>query len=291
MDKITQLTAFVKIMEKNSFTLAAEELCVSNGTVSKWINNLEEAHGCQLLIRKGSSIVPTTEGVVFYQQSLEVLESYQKLLDNVLQSKTKGRINLCIPKRYGEVVLFSILLDFCDEFPDIQLTIKMCDEKESAFKKNFDLVIKLGFFAEQDVVARQLGELKRLLVAPAWLINKNKINDIAYLRQLPIILHDHCQRTELEKLLGSRLSDEQIVLQFESSSCIVDAIKRKGALSILPLFEIENLLTSGEMIRLLPSNELPNLPINIIYPNRNFVKPLTKLLIQYITTQQENLST
>ena len=141
MDKITQLTAFVKIMEKNSFTLAAEELCVSNGTVSKWINNLEETLGCQLLIRKGSSIVPTTEGVIFYQQSQEVLESYRKLLDSVLHSKTKGRLNICIPKRYGEVVLFPILLDFCDEFPDIQLTVKMCDDKSSNATNYLNLVL------------------------------------------------------------------------------------------------------------------------------------------------------
>lgn len=62
MDRFTALRAFVRIVERRSFTRAAEDLGLPRATVTDAIKALERRLGVRLLHRTTRRVVPTLEG-------------------------------------------------------------------------------------------------------------------------------------------------------------------------------------------------------------------------------------
>ena len=73
---ITQLSTFLKIVEQNSFSAAADSLGYAQSTVTTQIKQLEEELGCQLFDRLGKTIVLTPQGekLIAYAEKMLQLE-------------------------------------------------------------------------------------------------------------------------------------------------------------------------------------------------------------------------
>ncbi|RDH42541.1 LysR family transcriptional regulator [Zooshikella ganghwensis] len=291
MDTLKQLQAFIHVVEASSFSLAADELEVANGIVSKWVHNLESMLGCQLLVRKGNSVSLSNRGAEVYRQASELLNSYQKLLNVAAENQSKGMVRLCIPRIYGDIVLFPLLLTFCTMYPDIMLDIHMSDQKKSIFKNGYDVVLRIGDIPEQDVVARCLGNLSVVLVAPIDCVDINRLTDKEYIKKIPVILHNNCRRNCLERFLDMKLNESQVAMQISSSHNVLKAVQTKKAMTIIPYYQAKEALLRRELVQLLPNLKLTSKALNIIYPNREFVSPQAKKLINFIVDNHSELVT
>jgi DNA-binding transcriptional LysR family regulator len=84
-----QLAAFVEVVERRSFSQAAERLGVTQPAVSLQIRSLEERVGQRLLDRSGRRVDTTEAGLVLYRNAKRVLQAEQQLLDE-LEDETAG---------------------------------------------------------------------------------------------------------------------------------------------------------------------------------------------------------
>ncbi|MEA1827017.1 LysR family transcriptional regulator, partial [Stenotrophomonas maltophilia] len=73
MDRFTAMRAFVRIVERRSFTRASEDLGLSRATVTDAIKALEQRLGVRLLHRTTRLVVPTLEGEAFYGRCLRLI--------------------------------------------------------------------------------------------------------------------------------------------------------------------------------------------------------------------------
>ncbi len=73
MDRFTAMRAFVRIVERRSFTRASEDLGLPRATVTDAIKALEQRLGVRLLHRTTRLVVPTLEGEAFYGRCLRLI--------------------------------------------------------------------------------------------------------------------------------------------------------------------------------------------------------------------------
>src|SRR3954452_12376658 len=90
-----QLAAFVAVVEKKSFSQAAERLGVTQPAGSLQIQALEKRLGGQLVDRSGRRVEPTEAGQRLYRNAQRVLAAEEQLYDELAESeRIAGRLEL-----------------------------------------------------------------------------------------------------------------------------------------------------------------------------------------------------
>src|ERR671921_1104141 len=78
-----QLAAFCEVVERQSFSQAAERLGVTQPAVSLQVRSLEKRLGTQLLDRSGRRVEPTEEGLRLYRGAQRLLALEEQILGDV----------------------------------------------------------------------------------------------------------------------------------------------------------------------------------------------------------------
>lgn len=122
---LRSLRYFVVTVRLNSFTQAAEQLNVTQSTISKMVRQLEQEVGTQLLLRSGRQLQLTDTGRVVFARGEEMLAAMQQLTMEVadLQAAQSGHLTVGIPPMIN--LLFTpVLKAFRKRHPGISLTLK-----------------------------------------------------------------------------------------------------------------------------------------------------------------------
>lgn len=149
---LKSLKIFVEIVRCQSFSLAAEQLCLTQPTVSKAIRQLEEALGTALF-NKGQAgrkreVSLTYSGQQIYQHALAMLENEKKIystLDEIRQVQ-KGKLALGLPP-LGSVLLSALIALFHRQYPEIELSFLEVGAngiEEALLNRQIDVGILLG---------------------------------------------------------------------------------------------------------------------------------------------------
>ncbi|HAT29721.1 MAG TPA: LysR family transcriptional regulator [Janthinobacterium sp.] len=122
---IRSLRYFVETVRLSSFTQAAEELHVTQSTISKMVRQLEDEVGAQLLIREGRKLSLTDTGRIVFTRGQEMLATMRQLALEVrdTQALRRGQLTVGIPPMIN--LLFTpVLKAFRARHPDIALTLQ-----------------------------------------------------------------------------------------------------------------------------------------------------------------------
>ncbi|MDG4869698.1 LysR family transcriptional regulator, partial [Guyparkeria sp. 1SP6A2] len=77
MDRFDAMRVFTRVLERRSFTLAAEDLGIPRSTVTDAIKQLERRLGTQLFLRTTRHVNPTLDGQAYYQRCIEIIASIE----------------------------------------------------------------------------------------------------------------------------------------------------------------------------------------------------------------------
>jgi DNA-binding transcriptional LysR family regulator len=125
-----QLAAFCAVVERKSFSQAAELLGISQPAVSLQIRSLEERLGTQLIDRSGRRVEPTEAGSRLYRGAQRLLALEEQLLEDVAagdEGPLHGRLELGASSGPGETVLPLLLGEFQREHPDVHVALAVHD--------------------------------------------------------------------------------------------------------------------------------------------------------------------
>jgi DNA-binding transcriptional LysR family regulator len=140
-----QLQAFCAVVEKKSFSHAAEQLGVTQPAVSLQVRALEDRVGQTLLDRSGRRVEPTEAGRRLYRSAQRMLALEEQLLDEV--SADDGRLTgtLAIGASTGPCAhLVPLLLcDFQREHPDLHVALSIWDT-QTVIDRVADRQLELG---------------------------------------------------------------------------------------------------------------------------------------------------
>jgi DNA-binding transcriptional LysR family regulator len=123
-----QLAAFVAVVEKKSFSQAAERLGVTQPAVSLQIRALEKRLGVQLLDRSGRRVEPTEAGQRLYRNAQRMLAAEEQLLDELAEGeRIVGRFELGASTGPGGSVVPILLGEVARTYPDVSIALTVAD--------------------------------------------------------------------------------------------------------------------------------------------------------------------
>src|SRR6187549_615991 len=129
MDNLTDIAVFVRIVERGSFTLAAEDLSLSRAVVSKYVTRLEKRLGARLLHRTTRRLSLTEAGAALFEASRGALERIDEAEDAVakFQKAPRGRLRVSAPMGFGILHLGTAVADFLRAHPEVSIDLRLDD--------------------------------------------------------------------------------------------------------------------------------------------------------------------
>src|SRR4051795_12003806 len=141
-----QLAAFCAVVERKSFSQAAERLGVTQPAVSLQIRSLEQRLGRQLLDRSGRRVEPTEAGLRLYASAQRLLQLEEQMLEE-LESDDEGTIagalELGASTGPGGSVVPVLLCEFQERHPDVTVRLSVSDT-QTVVARVADRELELG---------------------------------------------------------------------------------------------------------------------------------------------------
>jgi DNA-binding transcriptional LysR family regulator len=125
-----QLAAFCAVVERKSFSQAAERLGVTQPAVSLQIRSLEQRLGRRLLDRSGRRVEPTEAGLRLYASAQRLLAAEEHLLEDLAaddEGPVTGTLELGASTGPGGTVVPTLLCEFQDRHPDVRVRLSVSD--------------------------------------------------------------------------------------------------------------------------------------------------------------------
>jgi DNA-binding transcriptional LysR family regulator len=164
-----KLRIFHAVASAQNFTRAGEQLNLSQSAISRQIAALEESLHVSLFHRHARGLLLTEQGEILFRTVSDVL-SRLNAAENLLhdsKERPKGPLKITAPTAIGTMWLTPHMKEFCDLYPEIQVTLLVDDRELDLTKREADVAIRLFPARQGDLVQKKLTALNNSLYASA----------------------------------------------------------------------------------------------------------------------------
>jgi len=263
------LTAFVRVAETGSFSLAADQLFLTQSAISKRVAQLEIQLDCRLFDRIGRQVSLTEAGRTLLPQALQILHALEdaaRSLQN-LSGSVSGRLSLAASHHISLHRLPPVLRAYARTFPQVELDLRF-DESEVAYdsvlKGDLELaLITLAPEADPRIHSETLWvDSLQYVVANDHPLAQLDTPDLGALNRYPALLPG--PSTFTHQLVREQLARQGLELNLGMSTNYLDTIRMMVRIglgwSLLPETMID-----GDLSRLPISNDPIHRPLGLIY--------------------------
>jgi DNA-binding transcriptional LysR family regulator len=265
---IRQLQTFMRVIELESFTLAAEELFLTQPAVSAQIRSLEKEYGVQLLDRSGRQVIPTASGEILFDYARRILElsAESRLEIDRLNNLMRGTLVIGASTGPGEHILPGLLGQFKKTYPHIDVVLRI-SRTEEIIHQVMDRVLEIGVVgatASEPALVFEPFIKDELIVIGApehpWAAGPPRA--LADLLHEPFILQQEGAgiRTMLAAGLAQRglgLSDLNVNMVLGLQESVKSAVSENLGIGIISRFAVRQELAFGTLVEL----DIQDLPV------------------------------
>jgi DNA-binding transcriptional LysR family regulator len=285
---------FVKVADLKSFSRAAQQMYLTQPTISQHIYALESYLGTRLFDRLGKEVVLTRAGQVLYSYAKQITAlrgKAQQALDLFLGKKS-GHLVLGASTIPGEYILPSLLGKFKTLYPAIRITIRIGDTEE-IIDELLARKIELGIVGAKLVNPRlqftPFVEDELIVVVPPghhwW---KRASIALHELTDEPFIMRETGSgtRISMEKLLhdhGITTDNLNIIAEVGSTTAVKQAIKAALGISLISARAVEEELRLKILKKIAIRKVRFPRTFFIIQDKKQTASPLCEALAQFLT--------
>lgn len=248
------LEIFIKVVEKRSFTKAAEELHMTQPAVSQHIRTLEQSLGVRLLDRSNKYVRMNKAGEIIFHHAKEIIALYAKMqyLVEDLSNHASGPLTIGASYTFGEYILPHVVARLKEAHPQISPTIIIHNTKEITelvLASQLDIGIVEGAFSGRRVYSEIVSEDHMVIVASPRhpLLRTSRELQPSKLAKETWILREEGSGTRqaAEHFFARYGIVPQAVMEFGSTQVIKESVEAGLGISLLSKWTIAKELAGG----------------------------------------------
>ncbi|MGB3176795.1 MAG: LysR family transcriptional regulator [Albidovulum sp.] len=175
MSYVKNIKMFVRVFELGSMSAAARDQRTSPAVASARIAEMEKHLGIRLFNRTTRRLQPTENGRLFFDGARKVLEAIDDAEAAVMSStqNLRGSVFVAAPLGVGRRFIAPHVPEFKDEYPQIDVRLRLSDRKIDVIGEGLDLAFHLGTLEDSTLKMRLVAECPRILcAAPSYIARR-----------------------------------------------------------------------------------------------------------------------
>lgn len=291
MDKVKAMQTFVRIVEANSFSKAAETLHLPRAALTATMKNLEAFLGRQLLQRTTRRLSLTADGAQYYAQCVDILgaiETAESAFRGAEAARPRGKLRVDLPGAVAHHLILPRIGQFHAAWPEVELAISITDRLVDLMQEGIDCVVRVGQLQDSSMVARQIGTMRFVTcAAPSYLARYGVPERIEDLQRHRSVVHfsgktgrpfdwDFVVGAEVRKVAISgpvSVNDAQANL-----SCALQGL----GLTQAATYQVNAHLASGALVQVLGGTPPTSMPVSLLYPQGRMATPKLSVFAAWI---------
>ena len=291
MDLTPYLDAFVAAADEASFSAAARRLGLTPAAVSKNVARLEAGLGVRLFQRSTRSLSLTEEGERLHRQVRLPWTEIGAALAQMERGagKPAGTLKIALAPTVGRMYFVPLLEQFLQRYPDIVPDLHFDNRQVDLIAEGFDVAIGGGVALTEGLVARELAQVRPVLVAaPAYLAAHPAPADPADLARHRGLMRRALATGRLtpwvlkDKHGGEVVAGVRAVAVLDDPEALAQAAACGLGIAMVPLPHALPLLASGELVRVLPGWCGDSRTLSIYYSSRKLLPAKVRVFVDHI---------
>ena len=297
MDRLTSLTAFVRVADSGGFSAAGRRLNMSTTMVSNHVLALEERLGARLLNRTTRKVSLTEVGKAYYDRAIQILADIEQADDiaGALQSTPRGTLRIYTATHVVQFIT-PVVAEFLGSYPEVKVDLSMGERTVDLIDEGFDVAIRLTPPPDSSLIVRSLATWRHVLCcSPDYLEKRGPLRQLAELAGQNCVRHALYPFEDEWRFVDRKGAPASVRVSGNLISNSGETLRRVAlqgvGICLAPGFLIADDLDQGRLIRLLPEYRPVEFAMNAVYPHRHHlsakVRTFIDLLARHSAEQQK----
>jgi LysR family transcriptional regulator for bpeEF and oprC len=292
VDRLKAMQTFVRIVEANSFSKAAETLNLPRASLTATMQNLEAYLGTRLLHRTTRRISLTPDGAKYYDTCLRILGEIDDA-ENTFRAQAvngpSGKLRLDLPGALGRNMVLPRLGSFMALYPGIELVLSLGDRVVDLTSQGVDCALRVGDLQDSSLVGRQLGVMQfASCAAPSYLQRHGTPASLDDLERHVTVVH-LSGRTGRALDLDFVVDGQVVPVKMKGRIAVDDAdayvscgLQGLGLIQAAR-YQVTAHLASGALVEVLPQWHPAAMPVSLLYPQGRTSAPRVRAFIAWMS--------
>jgi len=289
MDRIDAMQAFVAVVDLKGFAPAARKLGLSPPAVTRLIAALEHRLGARLLQRTTRQAALTDVGSRYLERARRILADVEEAEASVEGERTtpSGRLVVSAPIGFGRLHVSPVMTAYLARYPEVSGELRLSDRMINLVEDGVDLAVRIGHLADSSLVARHVGEMRRIVVgSSAYLKARGEPKTPA-----AITSHQTIQFGATTAPPDWRFVEDGREIRVtctprfatNSADAAIQYAEQGGGLTRVLAYQAADAIKRGRLRVVLEKFEQPALPIHIVYPTSRLLSAKVRAFVDLVT--------
>lgn len=295
MSQIEHLTAYLRLVERGSFTAVSKELRVSQSTLSKWLAALEEEAQTTLIERSTRKQRVTEAGKRFYEGARGIVEQYESLLVHARENESaapdlRGLLRVSVPGSFGRRFVVPLVARFASLHPELRVELLFSDRYVDLLEDNVDLALRLGSSESAGHALFPLRTYARRLVASRRYLKAHGAPERPHdLTKHECLAHATYGKETIWRFRKGRgrfvpVSVHGRITASDSDATL--ALAKKGfGVCLVASWLCDKEIGSGRLVQVLEDYDAPPAPLNAVVLNSRVSFPAIQKLVDFFNAE------
>jgi DNA-binding transcriptional LysR family regulator len=291
MDRFDSMRLFTRIVERRSFTQAAEDLGLPRSTVTEAVKQLEARLGVRLLQRTTRHVSPTLDGEAYYRRCLAIISDLEDAEGAFSDAKPRGLLRVDVHGTLARHFLLPSLPRFLAHYPDLRLHLGEGDRLVDLVREGVDCVLRAGDPHSSALVGRRVAMLEEVTCASRDYLRRFGVpdtpDDLAGHRMIGFLSSATRSLLPLEFTVDGELRKITLpaAVSVAGAETMLAAARLGLGLIQVPRYHVEQDLATGSLVAVLPHFPPSPTPVSLLYPHSRQLSPRVRVFIDWLTRE------
>jgi DNA-binding transcriptional LysR family regulator len=289
MDRIDAMQAFVAVADLRGFAPAARKLGLSPSGVTRLVAALEDRLGARLLQRTTRSVTLTDVGARYLERARRILADVEEAEGSAEgeRNRPSGRLVVSAPVGFGRLHVSPLMSAYLMRYLEVSGELRLADRMVNLVEDGVDLAVRIAHLADSSLVARHVGEMRRIVVAsPAYLKQRGEPKT-----PQAIAAHATIQFGAMSASPDWRFVEDGREIRVactprfttNSADAAIQYAEQGGGLTRVLAYQAADAIKAGRLKIVLAKFEEPPLPIHLVYPTSRLLSAKVRAFVDLVT--------